>query len=115
MMYLKEALSKYQEILNNLEFARELQKSFLALGQEVSPELQLFSQFADQSRLYLLWRFISVIQLFNNSKWQKLYYQYLFYFNSESRSSLQIWLPHPIAAYTILQGYHNVTWRKFTE
>ncbi|XP_034047217.1 caprin-1a isoform X5 [Thalassophryne amazonica] len=30
-----EALSKYQEIVNNLEFARELQKSFLALGQEV--------------------------------------------------------------------------------
>uniref|UniRef100_A0A665WHU9 Cell cycle associated protein 1a n=1 Tax=Echeneis naucrates TaxID=173247 RepID=A0A665WHU9_ECHNA len=30
-----EALSKYQEITNNLEFARELQKSFLALGQEV--------------------------------------------------------------------------------
>ncbi|XP_071762509.1 caprin-1a isoform X3 [Centroberyx gerrardi] len=30
-----EALSKFQEIMNNLEFARELQKSFLALGQEV--------------------------------------------------------------------------------
>uniref|UniRef100_A0A8C4NS01 Cell cycle associated protein 1a n=1 Tax=Dicentrarchus labrax TaxID=13489 RepID=A0A8C4NS01_DICLA len=30
-----EALTKYQEIINNLEFARELQKSFLALGQEV--------------------------------------------------------------------------------
>ncbi|XP_029000441.1 caprin-1a isoform X1 [Betta splendens] len=30
-----EALTKYQEILNNLDFARELQKSFLALGQEV--------------------------------------------------------------------------------
>nr|XP_046244412.1 caprin-1a isoform X2 [Scatophagus argus] len=30
-----EALSKYQEIINNLEFARELQKNFLALGQEV--------------------------------------------------------------------------------
>ncbi|XP_030575447.1 caprin-1a isoform X2 [Archocentrus centrarchus] len=30
-----EALSKYQEIINNLEFARELQKSFLALGQEI--------------------------------------------------------------------------------
>ncbi|XP_054900996.1 caprin-1-like, partial [Poeciliopsis prolifica] len=29
-----EALSKYQEIINNLDFARELQKSFLALGQE---------------------------------------------------------------------------------
>ncbi|XP_039983972.1 caprin-1a isoform X2 [Xiphias gladius] len=34
-MYLKEALSKYQEIIYNLEFARELQKNFLALGQEV--------------------------------------------------------------------------------
>ncbi|XP_051512318.1 caprin-1-like [Myxocyprinus asiaticus] len=30
-----EALSKYQEVTNNLEFARELQKSFLALGQEI--------------------------------------------------------------------------------
>lgn len=30
-----EALAKYQEINNNLEFARELQKSFLTLGQEV--------------------------------------------------------------------------------
>ncbi|XP_029950448.1 caprin-1a isoform X3 [Salarias fasciatus] len=30
-----EALAKYQEITNNLEFARELQKSFIALGQEV--------------------------------------------------------------------------------
>ncbi|XP_027137528.1 caprin-1a isoform X3 [Larimichthys crocea] len=30
-----DALSKYQEIINNLEFARDLQKSFLALGQEV--------------------------------------------------------------------------------
>lgn len=42
MMHLKEALAKYQEIINNLEFARELQKSFLAVGQEVSPELGLF-------------------------------------------------------------------------
>ncbi|XP_077050612.1 caprin-1b [Siphateles boraxobius] len=30
-----EALSKYQEVMHNLEFARELQKSFLALGQEI--------------------------------------------------------------------------------
>ncbi|XP_042631080.1 caprin-1-like isoform X4 [Cyprinus carpio] len=30
-----EALSKYQEIIHNLEFARELHKSFLALGQEI--------------------------------------------------------------------------------
>ncbi|XP_034535967.1 caprin-1a isoform X1 [Notolabrus celidotus] len=30
-----EALTKYQEITYNLEFARDLQKSFLALGQEV--------------------------------------------------------------------------------
>ncbi|CAJ1049708.1 caprin-1a isoform X1 [Xyrichtys novacula] len=30
-----EALTKYQEIINNLEFARELQKSFIVLGQEV--------------------------------------------------------------------------------
>lgn len=38
MSHLKDALSKYQEIINNLEFARDLQKSFLALGQEVSPD-----------------------------------------------------------------------------
>ncbi|XP_036417338.1 caprin-1b isoform X1 [Colossoma macropomum] len=30
-----EALSKYQEVINNLEFARELHKSFLALSQDV--------------------------------------------------------------------------------
>ncbi|AWP01523.1 putative caprin-1-like isoform 2 [Scophthalmus maximus] len=30
-----EALSKYQEIIYNVEFARDLQKSFLAMGQEV--------------------------------------------------------------------------------
>lgn len=30
-----EALTKYQEVLNNLEFARELQKNFITLGQEV--------------------------------------------------------------------------------
>ncbi|KAG7231106.1 hypothetical protein INR49_027146 [Caranx melampygus] len=29
-----EALSKYQEVANNLEFARELQKTFIALGQD---------------------------------------------------------------------------------
>lgn len=40
-MCLKDALSKYQEVVNNLEFARELQKSFLAMGQEVSLELRL--------------------------------------------------------------------------
>ncbi|KAM9766199.1 caprin-1a isoform 1-T1 [Menidia menidia] len=30
-----EALTKYQEINNNLDFARELQKNFIAMGQEV--------------------------------------------------------------------------------
>ncbi|XP_003970002.2 caprin-1a isoform X1 [Takifugu rubripes] len=30
-----DALTKYQEVINNLEFARELQKSFVTLGQEV--------------------------------------------------------------------------------
>lgn len=33
--HLKDALTKFGEITNNLEFARELQKSFLTLGQEV--------------------------------------------------------------------------------
>lgn len=31
----QEALSKYQEVMNNLEFARELQKTFVVLGQDV--------------------------------------------------------------------------------
>lgn len=34
-MSFQEALSKYQEIMNNLEFAKELQKTFIALGQDV--------------------------------------------------------------------------------
>lgn len=42
-MHLKEALTKYQEVINNLEFARELQKSFVTLGQEVSPTFWLSS------------------------------------------------------------------------
>lgn len=42
-MLLKEALTKYQEVVNNLEFARELQKSFLSLGQEVSLQLKITS------------------------------------------------------------------------
>lgn len=33
----KDALTKHQEVINNLEFARELQKSFVTLGQEASP------------------------------------------------------------------------------
>lgn len=37
-MHLKDALTKYQEVINNLEFARELQKSFVTLGQEVTPK-----------------------------------------------------------------------------
>ncbi|XP_061615601.1 caprin-1-like isoform X1 [Phyllopteryx taeniolatus] len=35
-----EALSKYEEIHNNIEFARELQKSFLTLGQEIQKVLK---------------------------------------------------------------------------
>ncbi|XP_037539536.1 caprin-1b [Nematolebias whitei] len=30
-----EALSKYQEVMNNLEFARELQKAYITLGQDI--------------------------------------------------------------------------------
>lgn len=29
-------MSKYQEVTNNLEFAKELQRSFMALSQDVS-------------------------------------------------------------------------------
>ncbi|XP_059205074.1 caprin-1a isoform X2 [Centropristis striata] len=35
-----DALTKYQEITNNLDFARELQKNFLALGQEIQKALK---------------------------------------------------------------------------
>ncbi|XP_075877926.1 caprin-1a isoform X2 [Nelusetta ayraudi] len=53
-----EALSKFQEIVNNLEFARELQKSFLSLGQEVQKAVkksarreQLLREEMEQRRL----------------------------------------------------------------
>ncbi|KAL4622825.1 caprin-1 [Arapaima gigas] len=53
-----EALSKYQEVVNNLEFARELQKSFLALGQDIQKAVkkaarreQLQREEAEQKRL----------------------------------------------------------------
>lgn len=37
-LFLKDAVSKYQEVTNNLEFAKELQRSFMALSQDVSKE-----------------------------------------------------------------------------
>lgn len=43
-MHLKDALTKYQEVINNLEFARELQKSFVTLGQEVTPKFWSLSR-----------------------------------------------------------------------
>ncbi|XP_077565730.1 caprin-1b [Stigmatopora nigra] len=53
-----EALSKYQEIVNNLEFARELQKTFVALGQDIQKAVkksnrreQLQREEAEQRRL----------------------------------------------------------------
>uniref|UniRef100_A0A667WM37 Cell cycle associated protein 1b n=1 Tax=Myripristis murdjan TaxID=586833 RepID=A0A667WM37_9TELE len=53
-----EALSKYQEVVNNLEFARELQKSFLVLGQDIQKAVkktarreQLQREEAEQKRL----------------------------------------------------------------
>uniref|UniRef100_UPI003AAFC6D7 caprin-1b isoform X2 n=1 Tax=Centroberyx gerrardi TaxID=166262 RepID=UPI003AAFC6D7 len=53
-----EALSKYQEVMNNLEFSRELQKSFLALGQDIQKAVkktarreQLQREEAEQKRL----------------------------------------------------------------
>lgn len=33
-------MSKYQEVTNNLEFAKELQRSFMALSQDVSKVVQ---------------------------------------------------------------------------
>uniref|UniRef100_A0A8C9SUT3 Cell cycle associated protein 1 n=1 Tax=Scleropages formosus TaxID=113540 RepID=A0A8C9SUT3_SCLFO len=53
-----EALSKFQEVLNNLEFARELQKSLLALGVDIQKAVkkaarreQLQREEAEQKRL----------------------------------------------------------------
>ncbi|KAM6937230.1 caprin-1b isoform 2-T2 [Xenentodon cancila] len=53
-----EALSKYQEVTNNLEFARELQKTFIALGQDIQKVMkksarreQLQREEAEQRRL----------------------------------------------------------------
>uniref|UniRef100_A0A8C2Z4D1 Cell cycle associated protein 1a n=1 Tax=Cyclopterus lumpus TaxID=8103 RepID=A0A8C2Z4D1_CYCLU len=53
-----DSLTKYQEIANNLDFARELQKSFLALGQEIQKAVkktarreQLQREEIDQQRL----------------------------------------------------------------
>jgi len=37
-VFFKDAVSKYQEVTNNLEFAKELQRSFMALSQDVSKE-----------------------------------------------------------------------------
>uniref|UniRef100_A0A8C7XPI9 Cell cycle associated protein 1b n=1 Tax=Oryzias sinensis TaxID=183150 RepID=A0A8C7XPI9_9TELE len=53
-----EALSKYQEVMNNLEFARELQKTFITLGQDIQKVVkksarreQLVREEAEQRRL----------------------------------------------------------------
>lgn len=53
-----EALSKYQEVLNNLEFARELHKTFIQLGQDIQKAVkktarreQLQREEAEQRRL----------------------------------------------------------------
>ncbi|MGH0114494.1 UNVERIFIED_CONTAM: hypothetical protein FKN15_019634 [Acipenser sinensis] len=53
-----EAVSKFQEVVNNLDFARELQKGFLALGQDIQKAVkkaarreQLQREEAEQRRL----------------------------------------------------------------
>ncbi|KAM9753595.1 caprin-1b isoform 1-T1 [Menidia menidia] len=53
-----EALSKYQEVMNNLEFSRELHKTFIALGQDIQKVVkksvrreQLQREEAEQRRL----------------------------------------------------------------
>ncbi|KAK2917693.1 caprin-1b isoform X1 [Channa argus] len=53
-----EAISKYQEVMNNLEFARELQKTFFTLGQDIQKVVkksarreQLQREEAEQRRL----------------------------------------------------------------
>ncbi|XP_073514884.1 caprin-1 isoform X1 [Phyllobates terribilis] len=53
-----DAVAKYQEVVTNMEFARELQKSFMALGQDIQKTLkkttrreQLMREEAEQKRL----------------------------------------------------------------
>ncbi|XP_071415386.1 caprin-1 isoform X2 [Pithys albifrons albifrons] len=53
-----DAVSKYQEVTNNLEFAKELQRSFMALSQEIQKTIkktarreQLMREEAEQKRL----------------------------------------------------------------
>ncbi|KAG8429455.1 hypothetical protein GDO86_020143, partial [Hymenochirus boettgeri] len=62
-----DAVSKYQEVLNNMEFARELQKNFMALGQDIQKSIkkatrreQLMREEAEQKRLkkVLEWQFV---------------------------------------------------------
>uniref|UniRef100_A0A8C2Y2G0 Caprin-1 dimerization domain-containing protein n=1 Tax=Capra hircus TaxID=9925 RepID=A0A8C2Y2G0_CAPHI len=54
----KDAVSKYQEVTNNLEFAKELQRSFMALSQDIQKTIkktarreQLMREEAEQKRL----------------------------------------------------------------
>ncbi|KAJ7422620.1 hypothetical protein WISP_37181 [Willisornis vidua] len=54
----EDAVSKYQEVTNNLEFAKELQRSFMALSQEIQKTIkktarreQLMREEAEQKRL----------------------------------------------------------------
>nr|XP_033784110.1 caprin-1 isoform X1 [Geotrypetes seraphini] len=53
-----DAVSKYQEVVNNMEFARELQRSFMALSQDIQKSIkkaarreQLMREEAEQKRL----------------------------------------------------------------
>ncbi|XP_072278206.1 caprin-1 isoform X2 [Pyxicephalus adspersus] len=53
-----DAVAKYQEVVTNMEFARELQKSFMALGQDIQKSIkkaarreQLMREEAEQKRL----------------------------------------------------------------
>ncbi|XP_071975185.1 caprin-1 isoform X3 [Engystomops pustulosus] len=53
-----DAVAKYQEVVTNMEFARELQKSFVALGQDIQKTIkktarreQLLREDAEQKRL----------------------------------------------------------------
>ncbi|KAM8939836.1 caprin-1 isoform 2-T2 [Pelodytes ibericus] len=53
-----DAVSKYQEVVTNMEFARDLQKSFMALGQDIQKSIkkaarreQLMREEAEQKRL----------------------------------------------------------------
>lgn len=55
----QEALLKYQEIMNNLEFARELHKTFITLGQDV--RMTDFPKFSFRVVFRMAWSHFTIV------------------------------------------------------